>query len=126
MTMRTWKIWVVAGVVMITLLTINAGTLLGKARRFGKKQFYTQIVHPGLLNGHATWNYTYDQSAYDQEGRERRLYFFADKSLRPQAYLRMYVSGDDQVTAWEEVSSAVVPAQALERLMSREDKQAGC
>ena len=114
MTKRTW--WIAASIVIIALIMISAGAIISKAKRFGKTQYYTRVVQPGLVNGQAVWGYTYKQPAYDRDGNERRLEFLADKSLRLQAYLRIYVSGQDHVTAWEEVSADAVPVPAMEQL----------
>jgi|GEM_PF-552359 len=112
--------WLAVGVVLIAVLAGSAGLIISKAKRFGKKQYYTQITQSGLSNGQALWGYTYEQPAFDEDGKERRLTFLAEKSLRLQAYLRVYVAGDDHVTAWEEVGSEAVPTLARTQLQLHE------
>jgi len=101
---------------MLAVLSGGAGLIISKAKRFGKKQYYTQIIQPGVPNGQTSWGYTYEQSAFDENGRERRLTFLAPKNLRLQAYLRVYVAGEDFVTAWEEVDGDAIPAPARKQL----------
>lgn len=114
MTKRTG--WIVLSAVMIAVLAGGAGVMISKAKRFGKKQYYTQITQPGLPNGQASWGYTYEQSAFDENGKARRLTFLAPKNLRLQAYLRVYVADEDFVTAWEEVDGDAIPAPARKQL----------
>lgn len=104
--------------VLIVALAAGGYALVLNNTRFGKKQYYTRIAQPGVANGQALWAYTYAQSAFDEDGKERRLTFQVEKSLRLQAYLRVYVAGQDHVTAWEEVSEAAVPALARGQLQS--------
>ena len=114
MTKRTG--WMMMSAVLIAVLAGGLGVMMIKAKRFGKKQYYTQITQPGLFNGQELWGYTYEQSAFDEHGKERRLTFLARKNLRLQAYLRVYVADEDFVTAWEEVDSGAIPAQARKPL----------
>lgn len=101
---------------MIAVLAGGVSVMIIKAKRFGKKQYYTQIMQPGFSNGQALWGYTYEQSAFDENGKERRLTFLAPKNLRLQAYLRVYVADQDFVTAWEEVDGEAIPALARKQL----------
>ncbi|MBB5392637.1 MULTISPECIES: YxeA family protein [unclassified Herbaspirillum] len=117
MAKRIW--WMVAGAAVIVVLVGGTSVVVSKAKRFGKQQYFTQITQPGQPNGQASWGYTYEQPAFDREGKERRLTFRAEKSLRLQAYLRVYVASHDRVTAWEEVDGAAVPALAKEQLRQR-------
>lgn len=126
MTTRARNILIAASLLAFILLIANAGALLGKVKRLGKKQYYTQIMQPGLINGQAVWGYTYKQLAFDHDGQGQQLEFLADKSLRQQAYLRVYVSGEDRVITWEEVGSDAIPELALKQLSPDLTNQSGC
>lgn len=106
----------IVSAVLIAVLAGGLGVMMIKAKRFGKKQYYTQITQPGLFNGQELWGYTYEQPAFDEHGNERRLTFLAPKNLRLQAYLRVYVADEDFVTAWEEVEGGAIPAPARKQL----------
>jgi len=123
MTKRTK--WMIVSAVLIAVLAGGLGVMMIKAKRFGKKQYYTQITQPGLVNGQELWGYTYQQSAFDEYGKERRLTFLAPKNLRLQAYLRVYVADQDFVTAWEEVDGGAIPASARKQLQSPAKPSAG-
>jgi uncharacterized protein (TIGR01655 family) len=80
--------------------------------RLGKDQYYVRITDAGResdTHSRQRQIYQYKLMAYNQQGNIKRLTFTADRQLQSYAWLRLYVTKDDAVTAWEEVSSNGLP-----------------
>ena len=86
-------------------------------KEWGRTQYYTKITQEDIKDPkRELWAYTYTVPTFDANGTERALTFTADKSLRLQAYLRIYASNDGTVVRWEEVQANELPSKVRERL----------
>ena len=88
--------------------------------RIGADQYYVQVpegvqVEGIASNGQKYISYEYTSKAYDKNGNEKMLDFSANKSLRKDAYLCLYVK-DEYVSSYQEVKQDEIPSKALEKL----------
>jgi uncharacterized protein (TIGR01655 family) len=109
-----------ANLLLISLLILGALIMffvapLGRylitgIQNWGKEPFYVKITEDGIKEKDGL-RYGYRLAAYDKEGHEKILYFTASRSLRKNAYLKLYVdlSSTPTVTAWEEVKDQDIP-----------------
>ncbi|MFJ8461587.1 YxeA family protein [Lysinibacillus xylanilyticus] len=86
----------------------------------GADQYYVQVpegkkVEVKTMDGQKAFSYEYTSKGYDKKGSEKTLDFTAIKSLRKNAYLRLYVK-DKGVSSYEEVKQDEIPSKALEKL----------
>ncbi|CAH1191425.1 MULTISPECIES: YxeA family protein [Paenibacillus] len=89
--------------------------------RIGAQQYYVQINQDGKRiedksdSGQKYVSYEYTQEGFDSKGKEKVLTFTAAKELRKDAYLRIYVKGND-VSSYQEVQADELPEQAKQKL----------
>lgn len=89
--------------------------------RLGAQQYYVQINHDGKRfedksdNGEKYVYYEYTLDGYNPSGKEKALTFTAQKELRKDAYLRVYVKGDE-VSSYQEVKADELPEGAKQKL----------
>lgn len=89
--------------------------------RLGAQQYYVQINQDGKRfedksdNGEKYVYYEYTLDGYNPSGKEKALTFTAQKELRKDAYLRVYVKGDE-VSSYQEVKADELPEGAKQQL----------
>lgn len=91
--------------------------------RIGAQEYYVQINQDGtrmedkLDNGKKYVSYEYALKGFDVKGNEKKLVFTANKQLRKDAYLRIYVKGSE-VSSYQEVQANELPETAKHKLES--------
>lgn len=91
--------------------------------RIGTQQYYVQINQDGTRmeyksdNGQKYVSYEYALKGFDAKGNEKELTFTANKNLRKDAYLRIYVKGSG-VSSYQEVQVDELPETAKHKLES--------
>ncbi|MDR9856853.1 YxeA family protein [Paenibacillus sp. VCA1] len=89
--------------------------------RLGAQQYYVQITQDGKKmedksdSGQKYVYYEYTLKGFDSNGKEKDLTFTAGKELRKNAYLRIYVKGNE-VSSYQEVQASELPEQAKQKL----------
>jgi uncharacterized protein (TIGR01655 family) len=102
----------VVGVFAITKIDFN---------RMNASNYYLQITEDGvqhdtkLDDGSVMTYYSYKLDATNAEGETIPLEFTAHKNLRKDAYLKMYVKNDDQVSSYDEVKLEDIPKKAQKK-----------
>lgn len=90
--------------------------------RLGAEQYYTQIIGQGKMledkddRGRKYVSYEYELPAYDKDGGQKTVTFTAQKQLRENAYLSLFVKDSKGVTSYQEVKKADLPKKASEKL----------
>ncbi|MGN7398497.1 YxeA family protein [Cytobacillus praedii] len=90
--------------------------------RLGADEYYTQIIGQGKKledksdNGEKYISYEYILPAFDKDGGEKTLTFTAQKQLRENAYLSLFVKDGKGVTSYKEVKKAELPKKVSEKL----------
>jgi len=90
--------------------------------RLGAEQYYTQITGPGKIledkddKGVKYVSYEYNLPAFDNDGSETTVTFTAQKQLRENAYLTLFLKDDKGVTSYQEVKEDELPKKASEKL----------
>lgn len=87
--------------------------------RFGTSEYFVQINTDGKLEpSRDLWPYYYETNAYNKDGDEIKVRFYAEKNLRKGAYLSLAVLGDKDkndihdIRLYEEVNPNQVPSIA--------------
>lgn len=103
------KTWLVLGIILvvIVLLGIFSPDKLRPENPSGKTVYYTMITSPGVQDENE--RYSYELTAYNEQGKEKKLEFSAGKQLRHGAYVQLYHTLIRGVTHWEEVSFEELP-----------------
>ncbi|MGA8941295.1 MAG: YxeA family protein [Thermoactinomyces sp.] len=83
----------------------------------GKTIYYTQITGPGFKDNE---RYDYEVTAYDENGKEKKLVFSAGKKLRKGAYIELYYTFFRRVTYWEEISFEELPKVVQQKYQKQE------
>ncbi|KWW15463.1 MULTISPECIES: YxeA family protein [Peribacillus] len=102
-----------AGVFALTKLDFN---------RMNADNYYLQITEDGtqhehkLDDGSVMTSYSYKLEATNADGETETLEFTAQKNLRKDAYLKVYVKDEDQVSSYDEVTFEEIPKKAQEKL----------
>lgn len=111
------KLFIAFGVV-ITLLVAGLVVLATvDFNRLGKENVYVHITEDGVedrfvtSDGAVYMSYWYEQAAYDKNGKEVQVKFSADKNLRHDAYLMLYIKNGDEVTSFDEVQFDELPVK---------------
>lgn len=103
----------VAAVVVVATVDFN---------RLGKDHVYVQVDEVSyteetkLDTGEIMTTYWYEQPAYTEDGEEVQVKFSAQKELRKEAYLMLYVKKENEVTSFDEVDEEDIPTAAKEAL----------
>ncbi|MFJ7973718.1 YxeA family protein [Psychrobacillus sp. NPDC096389] len=90
--------------------------------RTNADNYYLQITEDGvphedkLDDGSVMTTYSYQLDATNADGKTIPLEFTAQKNLRKDAYLKMYVKKDDQVSSYDEVKLEDIPNKAQKQL----------
>lgn len=99
----------VVGVFALTKIDFN---------RMNADNYYLQITEDGvphedkLDDGSIMTSYSYKLDATNADGKTISLEFTANKNLRKDAYLKMYVKKEDQVSSYDEVKIEEIPKKA--------------
>ncbi|WP_196754971.1 YxeA family protein [Burkholderia cepacia] len=105
------KYFAIAAIIFSVFLVFNSHKIIKQAKRWGAEQCYVKISSEAPNDdGSDLWQYAYQLDGYSSNGAKRILKFRADRILRHNAYLRVYVLDNDAVVSWEEISSRDVPA----------------
>ncbi|SMF88739.1 conserved hypothetical protein TIGR01655 [Paenibacillus uliginis N3/975] len=89
--------------------------------RIGADEYFVQIKGKGekldvkAANGQHFEDYKYTLQAINKEGIEKMMTFTAQKQLREEAFLRLYVKEEKGVTSWQEVTKDELPEKAKEK-----------
>lgn len=103
----------VGGVIFLQNVNLN---------RVGADEYYTQINGEGTetedkgSDGAIHISYEYELPAYDKDGNQKTLTFSADKQLRENAYLLLFVKNGKDVTSYQEVKDEELPKKVAEVL----------
>ena len=98
-----------AGVFALTKIDFN---------RMNADNYYLQITEEGvqhetkLDDGSVMTYYSYELNAKNEDGETKPLEFTAQKNLRKDAYLKMYVKNGDEVSSYDEVKFEDIPKKA--------------
>ena len=90
--------------------------------RMNANNYYLQITEEGvphekkLDDGSVMTSYSYKLDATNEDGKTISLEFTAQKKLRQDAYLKMYVKEGDQVSSYDEVKLDEIPKKAQNQL----------
>lgn len=117
---KTNAAWIIAAIIAacailgpLVLQTVNFNRLGGDA-------YYTKIegagtkINEDLPDGYV--RYEYELPAYNNNGEAATLPFTADKQLREDAYLKLYVKEGKGVTSYQEVSFNDIP-EAVQQML---------
>ncbi|WP_144461297.1 YxeA family protein [Siminovitchia fortis] len=110
--------------VTIAIIFVGALVIFQKVNfnRVGAEEYYTQIKGEGKLiedkidSGEKIISYEYKLPAFDKDGRQKTLTFTAQKQLRENAYLILFVKDNKGVTSYQEVKKKELPKKASETL----------
>ncbi|CAH0249562.1 hypothetical protein SRABI96_03143 [Peribacillus sp. Bi96] len=90
--------------------------------RMNASNYYLQITEDGvqhetkLDDGSVMNSYSYKLDATNADGETLLLEFTAQKNLRKDAYLKMYVKNGDEVSSYDEVKLEEIPEKAQKKL----------
>ena len=90
--------------------------------RIGADQYYVQIKGKGQQHidkadsGEKFVFYEYTLPAFNKDGEEKKLTFTANKQLREDAYLCVYVKDETKVTSYNEVKKGELPEKVSGKL----------
>lgn len=116
------KGFIAIAVVVIVLVGFVVFIQNVNLNRIGAEQYYVQINQDGKKiedksdSGQKYVSYEYTLEGFDSNGKEKVLTFTAGKELRQDAYLRVYVKGND-VSSYQEVVATELPEQAKQKLV---------
>lgn len=94
--------------------------------RLGADSYYVQIQDSGKKmedksdNGKIFTYYEYTMTGFNEDGKEKNFTFTAQKDLRKQAYLQIYLKGD-KVSSYQEVQANELPEKAKQKLEGSEN-----
>lgn len=112
---------IAVAIVLIVLVGFVVFIQNVNVNRLGAQQYYVQINQDGKRmedksdSGEKYVSYEYTLKGFDSKGEEKSLTFTANKELRKDAYLRVYVKGND-VSSYQEVQVSELPEQAKQKL----------
>lgn len=100
---------------LVVVVLIGSAIVLATIdfNRVGKEEAYYQVGEPSsveetkLDNGEIMKRYIYSGEAYNEAGDQLEVEFTAGKKLKEDAYLKLYVNKENEVTSFDEVSSDV-------------------
>lgn len=103
----------VAGLVVLMTVDFN---------RLNKDTYYVHITTDGEMeeykanSGEIFKMYWYEIPTYNKNGEEQTLKFSAQKNLRHDAYLKLYVKKETEVTSYDEVKFHELPAKVQDQM----------
>ncbi|BFH64597.1 YxeA family protein [Paenibacillus azoreducens] len=110
-----------AGIILALLIGFIVFIQNVNINRLGADHYYVQIQDGGKKmedktdSGEIYVNYEYTMKGFDEEGKEKTFTFTANKELRKQAYLRVYLK-DDKVSSYQEVQANELPEKTKQKL----------
>ncbi|ATP40435.1 hypothetical protein CSE16_10465 [Solibacillus sp. R5-41] len=116
------KIIIVVGIVLVILIGSLFFIQNVNINRFGTDEYYTTIIGDGnkmedkMDDGSILVRYEYDLPAYDKDSNQKTLTFTANKQLRKNAYLLLFVKDGKGVTSYKEVTAEEIPEKAVKML----------
>ncbi|HZW67529.1 MAG TPA: YxeA family protein [Pseudogracilibacillus sp.] len=115
------KVWLIV-LPIILLIGSVLFIMMFDWNRFGKTNVYvvvgepSKIVEDRLETGEIMERYAYETVSYDENGEELLVEYDAHKELRKEAFLKLYLDRNDQVTSYDEVTWDELPAAVQEQL----------
>lgn len=104
----------IVGVIFLSTVDFN---------RIGKQTYYTEITTTTNKitkekdsSGNIYKTYHYKLASYDKNGTQKVIAFTAQKSLRQQAFLKLYVKKNGQVSSYDEVKEKDLPEKVAAQL----------
>ena len=100
---------------LIVLITVDFN-------RLNKDPYYVQITADGEAEEHKADNgeifttYWYELPTLNDKGEEKILKFSAQKNLRQDAYLQLYVKKGSEVTSYDEVQFNELPVKVQKQI----------
>ncbi|TDQ40366.1 YxeA family protein [Aureibacillus halotolerans] len=115
---------VVGVIITVVILFIGGIVVLATVdfNRMGKEHLYIQTSEPAnveettLDSGQIVKSYWYEALAFNEEGEELVVEYSATKKLALDAYLKLYVKNENEVTSYDEVQWEDIPVKAQEQL----------
>lgn len=108
-------IGITVGIVSVLLVALVVILATVDFNRFGKKAVYVQVGEPSYTDeqkidsGQIMTTYWYELPAYDEDGKVMDVEFSAQKELKQDAYLKLYIKKGNEVTSYDEVSWEDIP-----------------
>ncbi|WP_411739493.1 YxeA family protein [Peribacillus sp. S4] len=112
------KFFMVVGILFILGATGVFALTKIDFNRMNTDNYYLQITEDGvqhetkLDDGTVMTSYSYKLDAKNADGKTIPLEFTAQKNLRKDAYLKMYVKNGDEVSSYDEVKIEDIPKKA--------------
>lgn len=114
---------IIIGSIIAVILQITNVT---DFREWGHKDYYVHIMKDGenkslVIDGDSEWNHYYKMKAYNGDGKEIEVEFYANKNLRKGSYISVdtYSQSTDKVNSihkYEEVKGEDLPSKVKEKL----------
>jgi len=109
------------GIIVVLLVGFIVFIQNVNVNRFGTDHYYVQIQDSGKKiegksdSGEIYVHYDYTMKGFDKDGKEKTFTFSANKDLRKQAYLLVYLKGEE-VKSYKEVQANELPEKAKQKL----------
>ncbi|GAA0392209.1 YxeA family protein [Paenibacillus motobuensis] len=110
-----------SGIILVLLIGFIVFIQNVNINRLGADSYYVQIQDSGKEiegksdSGKIFTYYEYTIKGFDEDGKEKTFTFTAQKDLRKQAYLQVYLKGDE-VKSYQEVQANDLPEKAKQKL----------
>ena len=101
------------GIVACDTININR---IGKDNLYVQIGEYNEVEETELDSGQVAQRYWYELPAFDKNGEMIVVELSADKELRIDAYLMLYIKKENEVTSYKEVEWEDIPVKAQEKL----------
>ncbi|MEK3887365.1 YxeA family protein [Bacillus sp. FSL K6-3431] len=109
---------------VISILLVACVVILATVdfNRLGKENVYVQVGDPSYTDenkidsGQIMTTYWYELPAYYDNGSMMEVEFSAQKELKQDAYLKLYIKKENEVTSYDEVSWEEIPKATQEEL----------
>lgn len=108
---------------IVAVFIIGFAVLSVDFNRLNKEAYYVQITEDGVLettkleSGEIMKLYEYKMNAINKDGENKELEFSANKNLKQEAYLKIYVKkGTSTVTSYDEVALKDLPEKVEKAL----------
>lgn len=107
----------------LSVLVVFTTMLTGcNVNRVGTDKYYTQITVDGTEkkekadDGAPFTTFEYELSSFDEDGKEKKIAFTAQKNLSKDAFLCLYYDEEKGVKSWQEVKEDELPKKVKEKL----------
>ncbi|GLC90158.1 YxeA family protein [Lysinibacillus piscis] len=118
------KVFIGIGALLVVLVAGLVVLMTVDFNRLNKDAYYVQITADGKVkedkadNGEIFKTYWYELEAYNENAEEKALTFSAQKNLRQDAYLKLYVKNGTEVTSYDEVQFDELPNKVQQQMKS--------